>query len=84
MALIPTIMLAMTLAACDAGSQEGQEDRFANMFVPEVSDTFSPGLQIGDTFPAISARYEGDEVMSIDRFVRDKGAIFIATRSVDW
>jgi hypothetical protein len=60
------------------------EDRFANMFVAEVSDAFNPGLQIGEQFPAIRGLYQGEEVMSIDRFVRDKGAIFIAARSVDW
>ena len=32
----------------------------------------------------IRGLYQGEEVMSIDRFVRDKGAIFIAARSVDW
>ena len=74
--------------AADAQPAETQpapvEDRFANMFVPEISDTFNPGVQVGDTFPAISALYQGEEIMSIDRFVRDKGAIFIAVRSVDW
>ena len=58
--------------------------RFADMFVTEITDDFNPGLQIGDQFPAIRALYEGEEVMSIDRFIRDKGAIFIAARSVDW
>jgi hypothetical protein len=58
--------------------------RFADMFVTEITDDFNPGLQIGDLFPAISAMYEGEEIMSIDRFIRDKGAIFIAARSVDW
>jgi hypothetical protein len=58
--------------------------RFADMFVTEITDDFNPGLQVGDRFPAISAMYEGEEILSIDRFIRDKGAIFIAARSVDW
>ena len=58
--------------------------RFADMFITEINNDFNPGLQVGEQFPAIRALYDGDEVMSIDRFVRDKGAIFIAARSVDW
>ncbi len=58
--------------------------RFADMFIAEITDDFNPGLQIGDQFPAIRAMYEGEEITTIDRFIRDKGAIFIAARSVDW
>ncbi len=71
-----------TPATADEGS--AMEDRFANMFVSEVTDTFNPGLQIGERFPAIRALYQGEEITAIDRFVRDRGAIFIAARSVDW
>ena len=60
------------------------EDRFANMFVSDVTNTFNPGVQIGDQFPAIKALYQGEEITAIDRFIRDRGAIFIAVRSVDW
>ncbi len=58
--------------------------RFGDMFITEISDDFNPGMQIGDQFPAIRALYEGEEITTIDRFIRDKGAIFIAARSVDW
>jgi len=70
----------------DAATSEParEPDRFANMFVSEVTDTFNPGVQIGEQFPAIKALYQGEEITSIDRFIRDKGAIFIAARSVDW
>jgi hypothetical protein len=71
----------------DAGNGNNAEkmpDRFANMFVSEVTDTFNPGLQIGARFPAIRALYQGEEITTIDRFVHDRGAIFIAARSVDW
>lgn len=60
------------------------EDRFANMFVTDVTDSFNPGVQVGTQFPAIRAMYQGEEIKNIDRFIRDKGAIFIAMRSVDW
>ena len=61
-----------------------EPDRFANMFVSEVTHDFNPGLPIGAQFPAIRALFEGEEVMTIDRFIRDRGAIFIAARSTDW
>jgi len=57
---------------------------FSDMFITEITDDFNPGLQVGDQFPAIRAMYEGEEITTIDRFIRDKGAIFIAARSVDW
>jgi hypothetical protein len=58
--------------------------RFGDMFITEITDDFNPGLQVGDQFPAIRAMYAGEEITTIDRFIRDKGAIFIANRSVDW
>jgi hypothetical protein len=61
-----------------------EPDRFANMFVSEISHEFNPGLQIGETFPAIRALHQGEEILTIDSFIRDRGAIFIAARSVDW
>ena len=58
--------------------------RFGDMFTTAITDDFNPGLQIGEQFPAIRAMYDGEEITTIDRFIRDKGAIFIAMRSVDW
>ena len=58
--------------------------RFADMFVAEVTDDFNPGLAVGDEFPPIRALYNGEEITSIDDFIGENGAIFIAVRSVDW
>ena len=58
--------------------------KFAYMFITDITDEFNPGVQIGDQFPAIRAMYAGEEINTIDPFIRDKGAIFIAARSVDW
>ena len=56
----------------------------ANMFVPDDTDSFDPGLPIRARFPTIRALYRGQEITQVDQFFRDKGAIFIANRSVDW
>jgi len=56
----------------------------ANMFVPDDTDSFDPGLPIGARFPAVRALYNGREITRAEPFMRDKGAIFIANRSVDW
>ena len=56
----------------------------ANMFVPDDADSFDPGLPVGARFPGIRALYRGQEITEVDQFFRDKGAIFIANRSVDW
>ena len=54
------------------------------MFIAEDTDGFDPSLAIGDQFPPIRALYEGEEISSIDGFMGERGAIFIANRSADW
>lgn len=92
------LAIIASLAACESEGQQVAEvpsepaveqsapkpDRFANMFVDEVNQSYSPGLQIGETFPNIRALYQGEEITSIARFIHDRAAIFIAVRSVDW
>lgn len=56
----------------------------SNMFLPSDTDAFDPGPPIGARFPAIQALYEDQEITAIDQFIGDKGAVFIAVRSVDW
>ena len=55
-----------------------------DMFIAGDTDTFDPGLAIGDTLPAIKAVYNGREISSVDEFIHDKGMIFITNRSADW
>ena len=55
-----------------------------DVFISEDTDDFDPGLPIGAAFPPIRALYQGQEITAIDQFIRDKGAVFIANRSVDW
>jgi len=56
----------------------------ADMFVAQDTDSFDPGLAIGDTFPPLHARYQGKIVSDMGEFVPDRGMIFIANRSADW
>lgn len=56
----------------------------ADMFVEADSDSFNPGLSVGETFPAISAFYQGQQLTGIQQFSGDKGMVFFANRSVDW
>jgi hypothetical protein len=55
-----------------------------NMFISSDTDDFDAGLPVGAQFPAIRALYQGSEIADIDQFIRDKGAVFLAMRSVDW
>jgi len=55
-----------------------------DMFIAADTGDYSPGVEIGQPFPAIRARYQGQEVTSIDQFVQDKGMIFITNRSASW
>ena len=54
------------------------------IFVAEDPDDFSPGVPVGERFPDIRARYQGEEITNIDGFLDDRGAVFIAVRSVNW
>lgn len=56
----------------------------ADMYVPEDNDDFDPGVGIDDRFPEIKAIHNGQEIAQVDEFIKDKGMIFIANRSVDW
>jgi hypothetical protein len=60
------------------------EQMLAVMFVPADTDSFNPGLDIGDRFPPLLAEYNGQRVTDMGEFISDKGMIFIANRSVDW
>jgi hypothetical protein len=55
-----------------------------DMFIAQDTDTFDPGLAIGESFPVIKAIYQNREVDDVSEFIRDKGMIFIANRSADW
>lgn len=56
----------------------------ADMYLPEDNDDFDPGAGINDPFPEIKAIHDGQEIAQVDEFIKDKGMIFIANRSVDW
>ena len=60
------------------------EQMLAVMFVPADTDSFNPGLDIGDRFPPLLAMHNGQRVSDMGEFISDKGMIFIANRSVDW
>ena len=55
-----------------------------DVFISEDTDSFDPGLPIGAEFPPIRALYQAREITDIDQFIRDKGAVFLVNRSVDW
>ena len=63
---------------------QGMGPNLENMFLNEDIDDFDPGVPVGMQFPMIRARYEGEEITSIDGFHGDKGLIFFAVRSADW
>ena len=54
------------------------------MFVNADTDAFDPGLPVGARFPPVRALFQGQEITSINEFVEDRGAIFVAVRSADW
>jgi hypothetical protein len=71
------LIVAAIGAAGFLGSSMAQQRR-------ALTDSFDPGLPNGAEFPPIRALYQGEEITDIDQFIRDKGAVFLANRSVDW
>ena len=56
----------------------------ADMFVDADTDSFDPGLAVGQTFPRIKAIYQGAEITDAGSLIHDKGMVFITNRSADW
>jgi hypothetical protein len=56
----------------------------ADMFVQADTDSFDPGITVGEQFPDIHALYQGREVTDVGEFIHDKGMVFVANRSADW
>ncbi len=79
-----TIVIAGSYAFMEPLLAQRQPPNLDDMFISEDADSFDPGLSIGTQFPSIRALYQGQEITEIDEFFRDRGAIFIANRSVDW
>ena len=78
-----SLTAVLSLGQFFAGSAAAQPNP-ADVLIDEDTDDFDPGLPIGARFPEIRALYQGREINDIDAFIRDKGAVFIANRSVDW
>jgi hypothetical protein len=56
----------------------------ANMFVAKDTDSYDPGVAVGQAFPAIRARYEDRVVTGIGEFMGPRGMVIYVNRSVDW
>lgn len=78
------LIVATSMVASSAVLAQRPPPNPDDVFIDEDTDDFDPGLPIGAEFPPIRALYQGQEIGSIDQFIRDKGAVFIANRSVDW
>jgi hypothetical protein len=55
-----------------------------SMFVETDGDDFNPGIDIGSTFPSLTAVYKDRTIHDLQPFVAKKGMVFFASRSVDW
>lgn len=55
-----------------------------DMFVSADTDAFDPGPAIGSHFPGLRAIYDDREINLLDEFFGTRGAVLIASRSLDW
>jgi hypothetical protein len=56
----------------------------ANMFVASDTDSFDPGLAVGERLPALHAIHRGREIDDIGPMMGAKGLALFLNRSVDW
>jgi len=56
----------------------------ADMFVDADTDSYDPGLPVGERMPAIAARHDGRTVEDLGEFMGENGLVLFAVRSVDW
>ena len=56
----------------------------AHMFVASDTDSYDPGLAVGQPFPAIRARYDDREITGIGEINGPRGMVIYVNRSVDW
>ncbi len=54
------------------------------MFIERDTDSYDPGIAVGQVFPAIRAHYQDREVASIGEFMGARGMVIYVNRSVDW
>ncbi len=55
-----------------------------DMFVSSYEGSFDPGLPVGEQFPEIEARYQGETITEVSRFAGSNGLVFFANRSAEW
>ena len=63
---------------------QGMGPNLEDMFLDADTDNFHPGVPIGASFPAIRARFQGQEITNLDQFQGDRGVALFALRSADW
>lgn len=56
----------------------------ANMFVAKDTDSYDPGVAVGQVFPVIRARYQDRVVTGIGELMGPRGMVIYVNRSVDW
>ena len=84
----PLMSLFVACVLVAAGSYAVVEPLLAqpgdDMFISVDTDSFDPGLAVGESFPEILAVYQGNRITGIDDFMGENGAVLFANRSVDW
>lgn len=81
------VLGALVLAAAGLLAFSGPafaQPNLENMFLDEDTDSFDPGLAIGEPFPAIRAIHDGQEITNLDAFMGERGVALFAVRSADW
>jgi|TARA_Y100000310_G_scaffold324100_1_gene385536 hypothetical protein len=78
------IAVAVIYLAREPIAVYAQERFTADMFIPEDTDQYSPGISVGESFPKIRAWYGATERQDVQEFMGTKGLIVFMNRSVDW
>jgi hypothetical protein len=56
----------------------------ADMFVDSDTDTYDPGVAVGQQLPPLRALWNGRELTSVGELMGKRGLLLFVNRSVDW
>lgn len=84
-ALVSITVIAVSLFIFRAPLLEmAAEQLTEDMFIASYEGSFDPGLTVGERFPEVEARYQGETITDVRGFAGPNGLVFIANRSADW
>lgn len=83
-AITITVLVIATLSFKNSILESLKDVITTNTFVAQDNDNFNPGIKVDDQFPCINATFNDVIINDIAPYYRQKGTIFVVSRSLVW